>query len=158
MGRVAQPLTSAREKGRVSASLPGRLFSFLADIILRDAKRVDPAWTARDDARIPIPAGRHRHISARNIPMIEQNLMISTVWDVTEAREVLSRSERSHRSLLDSVLKAFVYGRVEDEESGNAAELVMMAAGRSFERATGNPVGNGGQDPSSSPSSSSSSS
>jgi PAS domain S-box-containing protein len=63
----------------------------VADMTSGDASRMH--W---ENVPVQSAAGETRYINAMNIPVLEQNLMVSTVQDVTEqvrAREALSESE-----------------------------------------------------------------
>ncbi len=72
----------------------------LSDIMSGDPKRM--AW---DDLKITTSSGEHRYISARNIPILDQNLMVSTVWDTTrmhDSLEALRDSEERYRSIFQA--------------------------------------------------------
>ena len=71
--------------------------------VIRDMGSGDPEKMAWDDLKITTSTGEHRYISARNIPILEQNLMVSTVWDTTRAHEsqqALQKSEERYHSIL----------------------------------------------------------
>ncbi len=87
--------------------------------ILRDMGGGDPKKMAWDDVKITTGAGEHRYISSRNIPIVEQNLMVSTVWDSTqihESQRALRQSEERYRSILnaspDSIAITDMEGRI----------------------------------------------
>ncbi len=61
--------------------------------ILADIATGDPARMRWDDVPILTQAGEHRFISASNIPLPDQNLMISTVQDVTERKRAETERE-----------------------------------------------------------------
>lgn len=75
-------------------------------------ERVRADCESGDSARmywkdIPIGSvGEERYISAKNIPMPDKNLMISTVWDVTDRKKAesdLRRTKRILEGMLDGI-------------------------------------------------------
>jgi PAS domain S-box-containing protein len=87
--------------------------------VMRDMGSGDPERMAWNDLKITTSTGEHRYISARNIPIPEQNLMVSTVWDTTQAyksQEALRDSEERYRSVLnaspDSIAITDMEGRI----------------------------------------------
>jgi PAS domain S-box-containing protein len=72
--------------------------------IIGDMRSGDAERMAWDDLKITARSGGCRYISARNIPIPEQNLMISTVWDTTrmhESQEALRCAEARYRLLFE---------------------------------------------------------
>ena len=69
----------------------------MADIATGEAARM--RW---ENIPITTQAGEHKVITATNIPLLEQNLMISTVQDVTERK----RAEEEKRSLEERLQRA----------------------------------------------------
>ena len=72
--------------------------------ILDDMRSGDPERMVWNDVRISTQGGGHRYVSARNIPLLEQNLMVSTVWDTTqihESQEALREAEGRYRLLFE---------------------------------------------------------
>lgn len=79
--------------------------------VLADMASGDPRRMAWDDLKITTQSGDSRFISAMNIPLVEQNLMVSTVWDTTRVREsleALRESEEKYRSLFESSSEAIL--------------------------------------------------
>jgi formate hydrogenlyase transcriptional activator len=73
----------------------------VADMTSGDASRM--RW---DNVPVPLASGETRFISAMNIPILDQNLMVSTVQDVTDqvrAAERLRESELRFRQVAESV-------------------------------------------------------
>ena len=82
----------------------------MGDIESGDARRM--VW---EDVPITTQKGEQRVISARNIPLPEQDLMISTVWDVTarhKAEEEAALKARLLDSATDSIFLAEIDGGI----------------------------------------------
>lgn len=78
--------------------------------ILNDIQSGDPNRMKWDDIVITTSTGEKRIISAVNIPIIEQNLMVSTVQDMTErkhAQEQIQKSEQYLRTILQTTVDGF---------------------------------------------------
>jgi|GEM_PF-3189396 len=76
----------------------------ISEKIRIDMASGDPARMVWENVPIVRRSGEKAVISARNIPMPEKNLMISTVWDVTErhrAEEALKASEERYRNYFE---------------------------------------------------------
>jgi PAS domain S-box-containing protein len=56
----------------------------IASKVMADIQSGDPARMKWDDVKITTENGEERFVSAVNIPILEQNIMVSTVQDVTE--------------------------------------------------------------------------
>lgn len=72
--------------------------------IMGDIRSGNPARMVWDDVRITTQEGRSRRVSARNIPIPGQNLMVSTVWDMTavhESQQALAEAEARYRLLFE---------------------------------------------------------
>ena len=91
---------------------PGDYGRELKARVIRDMGSGDPKRMAWDDLRITTSTGEHRYISARNIPILEQNLMVSTVWDTTrmhESLEALRDAEARYRLLYEQSPDGIVF-------------------------------------------------
>jgi PAS domain S-box-containing protein len=73
----------------------------VADMSSGDARRM--CW---ENVPVPLRSGETRYITAMNIPVLDQNLMVSTVQDVTErvrAENALRESELRFRQVAETV-------------------------------------------------------
>ena len=73
----------------------------VADMASGDARRM--CW---ENVPVPLRSGETRYITAMNIPVLDQNLMVSTVQDVTErvrAEEALRQSDERFRQMAENV-------------------------------------------------------
>ena len=96
-----------------------------ADVASGDASRMH--W---DDIPITTVAGEQRFISATNIPVPDQDLMVSTVQDVTarhRAEQALRESEERFRSLVEQAGDGFELagadGRIVDVNGATCRQL-----------------------------------
>jgi len=74
--------------------------------VLADMASGDPARMRWEDIPVPLANGETRYVTAMNIPLFDQNLMVSTVQDVTprvRAEERLRESELRFRQVAESV-------------------------------------------------------
>jgi PAS domain S-box-containing protein len=74
--------------------------------VVADMMSGDPSRMCWKNIPVPSATGENRFITALNIPMPEQNLMVSTVQDVTEgvrAEEALRASEERFRQVAETV-------------------------------------------------------
>jgi PAS domain S-box-containing protein len=74
--------------------------------VVADMESGDPSRMHWEDIPVPTATGEIRYISAVNIPVLEQNLMVSTVQDVTrqvKAQESLRESEERLRQITETV-------------------------------------------------------
>ena len=79
--------------------------------ILTDIKSGDPSRMHWEDCTVTHKDGSERIVDAVNIPLFEQNTMVSTVIDVTGrklAEEAIKKSEESYRFIVEST-KAVIY-------------------------------------------------
>jgi len=107
----------------------------MADIGSGDATRMH--W---DDIPLVTASGETRFISASNIPLPEQNLMISTVWDVTDrykAVAALREKEQNYRTLADSA-PALIWTSGTDKLCNYFNQPWLNFTGRTLEQELGN--------------------
>jgi PAS domain S-box-containing protein len=74
--------------------------------VVADMESGDPSRMHWESIPVPTSTGEIRYISAMNIPVPEQNLMVSTVQDVTrhvKAQESLRESEERFRQITETV-------------------------------------------------------
>ncbi len=119
---------------------PGPEGDALKARVLDDMRSGDPGRMAWDDLQITTRAGERRFISARNIPILEQNLMVSTVWDTTrihESQEALKAGERVFRSLFENMLNGSFYGRMVHDPEGRPVDFVFVSVNKAFTSMTG---------------------
>ena len=95
--------------------------------VLEDCASGDPEHMYWEDVPITRNGDETSYITARNIPLLENNLMISTVWDVTERK----RSEAERERLLSAIEQAGEMIIITDSE-GN-----IRYVNPSFEQTTG---------------------
>ena len=73
--------------------------------VLADCASGDPARMFWEDVPIVRKGSETAYVTARNIPLPNRHMMVSTVWDVTErkrAEEQLIQNEQTLRSVLES--------------------------------------------------------
>ena len=78
----------------------------LREKVVADCESGDPKRMCWQDIPIELPGGEKRFISAKNIPIPDKNLMISTVWDVTDRKKAekdLRRTKRILEGMLDGI-------------------------------------------------------
>jgi PAS domain S-box-containing protein len=74
--------------------------------VVADMASGDPRRMCWDNVPVPLRSGETRYITAMNIAVLDQNLMVSTVQDVTErvqAQEALRQSEERFRQVAENV-------------------------------------------------------
>jgi PAS domain S-box-containing protein len=71
----------------------------LEERIRQDIASGDPGKMVWENIEITRKDGSKRIVSARNIPLFEQNMMISTVLDVTEQRQAIAEQENLREQL-----------------------------------------------------------
>ncbi len=73
----------------------------LRERVLADCASGDPARMHWDDVPITRAGEPTTYVTARNVPLPERGLMISTVWDVTKRKLAEEELERSRRELVE---------------------------------------------------------
>ena len=82
------------------------LRGMIRERVVADMASGDPSRMHWEDIPVPLASGETRYITATNIPLLDQNLMVSTVQDVTErvrAEEARRESEALYRLLAENV-------------------------------------------------------
>ena len=87
----------------------------MADVSSGDASRM--RW---ENVPVVLGSGERRYITAANIPLVEQNLMVSTVQDVTEQ----VRAENALKELRDQLQDQNVYLRQEVKQLAGHSRIV----------------------------------
>ncbi len=80
--------------------------------VLNDCASGDPEKMYWIDVPITRKGSETSYISARNIPIPDKQLMISTVWDVTHRKhveEALKENERKYKMLIDNLPQKIFY-------------------------------------------------
>ncbi len=117
--------------------------------VVEDIRSGDPQRMQWTDLQITTCTGQNKIIEAKNIPLYEQGLMISTVQDVTETRRMQNQLEQAHKlesigrlaggvahdlnNLLTPILgysDILRDGAVKGEEVHKAAREISRAGGR----------------------------
>ncbi|HKL25084.1 MAG TPA: PAS domain S-box protein, partial [Desulfuromonadales bacterium] len=83
----------------------------IIDRVSRDIASGDPARMSWDDIEVTGQDGSKRTVHAKNIPIYDQNVMISTVQDVTQrksAQEALKESVEQFRLLVETSPEAII--------------------------------------------------
>ena len=83
----------------------------LKERVLKDIESGDPNKMRWEGIEITTSSGDKKIINAQNIPVYEQNLMISTVQDVTEQKKVenkIRESEKKFRAIFENSLTAIL--------------------------------------------------
>jgi PAS domain S-box-containing protein len=90
--------------------------------VLDDIQTNDPSIMHWDDIPITRIGEETTYISARNIPIPNSPLMISTVWDVTERKKAdleLNRLSNEMQMMFDNMINAFVVWESVFDADGN---------------------------------------
>ena len=80
----------------------------IKDRVMADIESGDPARMSWEDVPVTHQDGSEHFISAANIPLAEQDLIISTVWDVTDRHQAIQELELRARLLDTSMDGIFV--------------------------------------------------
>jgi PAS domain S-box-containing protein len=89
----------------------------MQEMIMADISSGDPLRMRWEGVQITTQTGTTKFVTAVNIPLVEQDLMISTVQDVTErmrAERGLNESEKRYKRLVESVTDYIYAVRVEN--------------------------------------------
>jgi PAS domain S-box-containing protein len=95
----------------------------LQERVMADIESMDPERMHWEELIATAKDGSKRYISARNIPLPKENLMISTVWDVTEHKKAemeIIASETRYRRLFESAKDGIL---ILDAKSGNIVDV-----------------------------------
>ncbi|MDD2915122.1 MAG: PAS domain S-box protein [Gallionella sp.] len=106
----------------------------MADISSGDAARMH--W---ENVPLITESGERKFVSAANIPLPEQNMMISVVWDVTDIYQAeisLRESEQHFHSLFENMLEGYAYCRMIFEQD-LPRDFVYLEVNHAFETLTG---------------------
>lgn len=99
--------------------------------ILNDIESRDPEKMRWENIEVTTQNGTKKRVNAQNIPLFEQNLMISTVLDVTKQKQVESRlihSEQRYRNLFMNSPDAIFINLNDKIVLANKAFLDLMKA------------------------------
>jgi PAS domain S-box-containing protein len=100
--------------------------------MLADIASGDPARMVWENVPVRLESGETRYITATNIPLLEKNLMVSTVQDVTprvHAEEAAREGEHRFKSLVEAANEAIFVQVDECFAYVNAATLRLFGAG-----------------------------
>jgi PAS domain S-box-containing protein len=108
--------------------------------VLDDCAGGDPARMYWADIPLTRKDDKTTFVTARNIPLPDKQLMISTVMDVTERKEAemaLRKSEEEYRSLFDNMLEGFAYCCMLYDAKGQPEDWIYLNVNASFNRIIG---------------------
>ena len=111
----------------------------ISEQVRADMMSADPRRMIWEHIPITRQSGETAIITAQNIPLYENNLMISTVWDVTRQvhiEKALRESEQLKRSILDN-LTELVFVKDNDGRFVAANEAFLVFTGRTLEGLVG---------------------
>lgn len=106
----------------------------MADIMSGDPKRM--SW---DDVEVTGQDGTKRMVSAKNIPLADLNIMISTVWDITEQKRAefaLRESEEKFRSLYETMSEGVSLHEMCYDNQGHPVDYRILDVNPGFEKNT----------------------
>jgi PAS domain S-box-containing protein len=108
--------------------------------VLDDCGSGDPARMHWDDIPITRKGYEATFITAMNTLIPENQLVVSTVWDVTESKrveEALRESEKKYSSLFTSMAEAVALHEIICDASGEPIDYRFIDINPAFERLTG---------------------
>ena len=104
--------------------------------VMADIDSGDPARMHWDDVEFTTGGGEYRVISAANIPLPGQNLMISMVWDVTDRHRAEQALRESNALLFAFISHSPIYAFIKEVRPG---ESRVLAASENFRDMIGIP-------------------
>lgn len=108
--------------------------------VLADCASGDPRRMIWEDIPITREGQETHYICAQNIPVLNDRLMLSTVWDVTERMRMqleLKRSEQQYRTLFESMDEGFCVIQVITNAENAAHDLLVLETNPAFDKHTG---------------------
>ncbi|MBE0568587.1 MAG: PAS domain S-box protein [Deltaproteobacteria bacterium] len=108
--------------------------------VLEDCASNDPERMHWEDVPITRKGEETVFINARNTPVPEKSLMISTVWDVSDRKRIeenLKISEEKYRSLFESIDEGFCVIEVIYDAGGIPVDYRFLQVNPAFEKHTG---------------------
>ncbi len=108
--------------------------------VLEDCDGNDPARMHWEDVPIARKGEETVYVNARNTPVPEKSLMISTVWDVTDRKRMeveLKKSEEKYRNLFESIDQGFCVIEVLFDAEESPVDYRLLEVNPAFEKQTG---------------------
>lgn len=108
--------------------------------VLADCASGDPRRMIWNDIPIVREGQETHYICAQNIPVLNDKMMLSTVWDVTERIRMqleLQKSEQQYRTLFESMDEGFCVIEILFTEEDIAQDLLVLETNPAFDKHTG---------------------
>ncbi|MDX9897052.1 MAG: PAS domain S-box protein, partial [Desulfofustis sp.] len=108
--------------------------------VLEDCASGDPRRMIWEDIPITRKGRQTHYICAQNTPVLNNSMMLSTVWDVTERMRIqieLKKSEEQYRTLFESMDEGFCVIQVVFDETGTAEDYLLLETNPAFSKHTG---------------------